>query len=94
MEKKLCLDFLAIVAIRSEKAYMYGQIKEALAKESMEASISAISRFLKKNQETKSFKDRQRSGRPKLLIAKERQMIDQWLAQNDELSTTELLKLF
>ena len=82
-----------IVVLATEYTYSYGRIRKELAKESIEVSISAIYRLLKKYRQTKTLEDAKRSGKPELLKDDQKKMIDQWLLRDDELSTTDLQKL-
>lgn len=62
-----------------------------LQEEGFRVSLSGVHYLLKKYQKTGSYFDRPRCGRPKIIPEQALQLINSWLVDNDEITTTELM---
>jgi len=78
--------------VRLSVKYKGKELVQKLNEEGFKVSISGCYYVLKKYRQTRSIFDRPRSGRPSILPDEAHQLINQWLTDNDELTTNELLE--
>lgn len=78
--------------VRLSQQYKCKAIQLILAEEGFTASLSGIFYVIKKYKRTGSIFDCVRSGRPKVLPTEAYNLIDAWLTDNDEITTTELMQ--
>lgn len=76
----------------SQQRHKATHIVTILFQEGFEVSVRAVYYVLKRYKQTGSFFDRPRSGRPRIISEAVRTRIEDWLKDNDELTTTELMQ--
>ena len=77
--------------IRLAKSLHGNQLVKALQEEGFRVSRSGVYCVLKKYRKSGTLFDYPRSGRPKILSERIHQLIDDWLQDNNELTTNDLL---
>ena len=78
--------------VRFSKQYKGKTLVAVLHDEGLNVSLSGVYYVLIRYKETGSIFDRPRSGRPPTLSGEALRMIDEWLNDNDEMTTTELMQ--